>query len=85
MKIVAENIRSDRSEKTTGLNAANCRRHQCPQPVLQLVDAQEPQSDFPPAKADISRRVFLELQAGQTTFNFSSIDRNSTSNSFLHF
>jgi hypothetical protein len=53
--------------------------------VLQLVDAQELHPDFPPAKADISRRVFLELQAGQRIFNFSSLDRNSTSNSFLHF
>jgi hypothetical protein len=85
MKNVAGNRRLEAEEKTTGLNAANCRRHQCPQPVLQLVDAQELQSDFPPAKADINRWVFLDLQAGQTTFNFSSIDRNSISNSFLHF
>jgi hypothetical protein len=53
------------------LNAANCRSHQCPQPVLQLVVAQELQPDFPPAKADISRWVFLDLQAGQRTVNFS--------------
>jgi hypothetical protein len=53
--------------------------------VLQLVVAQEEQPDFPPAKADISLSVFLDLQAGQTTGCFSSLDLNRTSNSFLHF
>jgi hypothetical protein len=53
--------------------------------VLQLGAAQDPQPDFPPANAESILRVFLELHAGQTTFNGSSLDRNSTSNSFLHF
>jgi len=53
--------------------------------VLQLVAAQEEQPDLPPAKADIIFRVFLDLQAGQTGFSFSSLDLNRTSNSFWHF
>jgi hypothetical protein len=58
---------------------------QWPQAVAQLVAAQEPQPDFPPAKADSILRIFADLQAGQTIFVFSSLERNSTSNSFLHF
>ncbi|MDO9559327.1 MAG: hypothetical protein Q7I89_06530 [Syntrophales bacterium] len=80
-----ENMRTGIGEKANGLIAATCRSDQCPQPVLQLVAAQELHPDFPPAKADIIFRVFPDLQAGQTTCNFSSLDRNSTSNSFLHF
>jgi hypothetical protein len=53
--------------------------------VLQLVAAHVLQPDLPPAKADIIFRVFLDLQAGQMTVIFSSLDRNNTSNSFLHF
>jgi hypothetical protein len=80
-----ENMQADIGEKANGLIAATCRSVQCPQPVLQLVVAQELHPDFPPAKADIIFRAFPDLQAGQTIFNFSSPDRNSTSNSFLHF
>jgi hypothetical protein len=58
---------------------------QWPQAVLQLVVAQEPQPDFPPAKAESILRVFLDLHAGQAIGNFSPLDRKSTSNSFLHF
>jgi hypothetical protein len=69
----------------TDLIAATCRMRQWPQAVLQLVAAQEPQPDFPPAKADSNLRVFLDLHAGQAIGIFSSLERNSTSNSFLHF
>lgn len=67
------------------VNAATGRMNQWLQEGPQLVAAQEPQPDFPPAKADIRRSVRFELQAGQTISSFSSLDRNSTSNSFLHF
>jgi hypothetical protein len=85
MKNVAENMQAGLGKKANGLIAATCRSDQCPQPVLQLVAAQELHPDLPPAKADIIFVVFPDLQAGQTIFNFSSLDRNSTSNSFLHF
>lgn len=62
------------------LFAATCRNDQCPQPVPQLVAAQELHPDFPPAKADINLLVFPDLQAGQAILSFSSLDRNSTSN-----
>jgi hypothetical protein len=65
--------------------AATCRGNQCPHPVLQLVAAQELQPDLPPAKADIILRVLFELQDGQAMESFSSLERKSTSNSFLHF
>jgi hypothetical protein len=80
-----ENVQAGIGEKAKGLIAATCRSDQCPQPVLQLVASQALHPDFPPAKADSILRVFPDLQAGQTIFNFSSLDRNSTSNSFLHF
>ena len=66
-------------------DAADRRADQCPQVVLQDVAAQDVQPDFPPAKADIIFRVFLDLQTGQAGFSFSSLDLNSTSNSFRHF
>jgi hypothetical protein len=73
------------SGKQPGLSAATCRKGQWPQAVAQLVAAQVLQPDFPPAKADSILRVLADLQAGQTIFIFSSLDRKSTSNSFLHF
>jgi hypothetical protein len=85
MKMWYEDRQTRVREKTTDLYAATCRNGQCPQAVPQLVAAQVLQPDFPPAKADMSFRVFLDLQAGQAIVTFSSPDRNSTSNSFLHF
>jgi hypothetical protein len=83
--MLQENMQTGLGKKANGLIAATCRSDQCPQPVLQLVAAQELHPDFPPAKADIIFVVFPDLQAVQTIFNFSSLDRNSTSNSLLHF
>jgi hypothetical protein len=71
--------------ETSLLDAATCRGDQCPQVVPQLVAAQEEQPGFPPAKADIIFRVFLDLQAGQAGLSFSPLDLNRTSNSFWHF
>ena len=85
MKNVAGKHASLFGKKANGLIAATCRNGQWPQAVLQLVAAQVLHPDFPPAKADSILRVFPDLQAGQTIFNFSSLDRNSTSNSLLHF
>jgi hypothetical protein len=72
-------------EKQHVRDAADRRIGQCPQVVPQLVAAQEEQPDFPPAKADIIFRVFLDLQAGQAGLSFSSLVLNRTSNSFWHF
>ena len=65
---------------------------QCPQEGGQLVVVQLPQEApapdvFPifPEKADIIRRVLLDLHSGQATAIFSSLLRKRTSKRCLHF
>jgi hypothetical protein len=49
------------------------------------VEAQEPQPDLPPAKADIIFRVFFDLHSGQGTASSLSEENKIFSNSCPHF
>jgi hypothetical protein len=72
------------NDKYVSIFAANCRRNQWPQAVLQLEAVQESQLDLPPAKADISFLIFFERHLGHETSDRVSIDRKRSSNSCRH-
>jgi hypothetical protein len=58
---------------------------QCPQEGAQEVAAQEPHPALPPAKADMSFRVFFDRQLGQGTGFSLSAPKHIFSNSAPHF
>jgi len=58
---------------------------QPPQVEEQVVAAQVEQPDLPPAKADMSLRVFFDLQRGQMTGSSFPEEKTIFSNSALHF
>jgi hypothetical protein len=72
------------------LNVTTCHEIYRPQVGPQEVAAQvlqpPPEEVLPifPPKVDISFFVLLELQAGQATFDFSSLEVKSVSKTFLH-